>query len=259
MAEKKTLMEEIQQVIKELGEQNKKLAREHEKTESAQQKTEAALQELTEEGKKTEAALQELTQEGKKTEAALQDLTQEGKKTKAALQDLKENIRDFKEHVEEQGKKLSLSVDHINWRWGHFMENLAEKDLLKLLCGRGIRVDKILPHLMALDDDGYTRKAEYDLVAHNGEEIVVVEVKTTLFKRDIKDFVAKLGRFRGYFPRWKEYKIYGAMIYMGEAREETDKAVPYAESAGLLLVRCPKGSSGMAKIINPAEFVPRPF
>ena len=224
MAEKKNLMEEIQQIIVELG--------------KAQQKTEAAQQ-------KTEAAQQ-------KTEAAQQ-------KTEAALQDLKEHIRDFKLHVEEQGKKLSLSVDHINWRWGQFMENLAEKDLLELLCERSIRVDKILPNLLALDDDGYTRKAEYDLVAHNGEEIVVVEVKTTLFKIDIDAFISKLGRFRSYFPRWKNYKVYGAMIYMGEARNEIDKAVPYAESEGLLLIRCPKGSTGMAKIVNLVGFVPRLF
>ena len=231
MAEKKTLMEEIQQIIKGM-------AREHEKTE-------AAIRELTQEHEKTEAAIRELTREGKKTEAAQQ-------KTEAALQD-------FKEHVKDQGKKLSLSVDHINWRWGHFMENLAERDLLELLCGWGIAVDKILSRLLALDDDGYTRKAEYDLVAHNGEEVVVVEVKTTLFVRDIEAFVAKLGRFRGYFPKWKNYKVYGAMIYMGEAREEIHKAVPYAVSEGLLLIRCPKGSSGMAKIVNPAEFVPRLF
>ena len=203
--------------------------------------------------------IKELAQENKKTEAAIRELTQEGKKTEAAQQKTEAALQAFKEHVEEQGKELRRSIGHINGRWGQFMENLAEKDLLELLCGRGIRVDKILPHLMALDDDGYTRKAEYDLVVHNGEEIVVVEVKTSLFARDVEAFVAKLGRFRGYFPRWKEYKIYGAMIYMGEAREEIDRAVPYGVGEGLLLIRCPKGSAGMAKIVNPAEFVPRSF
>ena len=137
-----------------------------------------------------------VAEEQKKTEAAIKELVAEGKKTEAALQD-------FKEYVKEHGKKLSLSVDHINWRWGYFMENLAEKDLLALLCDRGIQVDKILSHFLAIDEDGHTRKAEYDVVAHNGEEIVVVEVKTTLFGKDIDAFATKLGQFRSYFPDGK--------------------------------------------------------
>ena len=201
----------------------------------------ASIRELAEEGKKTEAAQQKTEAAQQKTEAAQQ-------KTEAAMQDLKEHM-----------KELKRSIGHINDRWGQFMENLSEKDLLALLCDRGIRVDKILPHLLALKNDGYTRKAEYDLVAHNGEEIVVVEVKTTLFRKDIDRFLVKLGQFRNYFSDWKDYKIYGAMIYMGEAREEIGKAVPHAMEKGLLLIRCPEGEAGMAKIVNPAEFAPRSF
>ena len=217
------------------------------------------LEELREMMAAATASIRELAVENKKTEAAIKELVAEGKKTEAAQQKTEAALQDFKEYVEEQGKKLSLSVDHINWRWGYFMENLAEKDLLALLCDRGIRVDKILSHFLAMDEDGHSRKAEYDVVAHNGEEIVVVEIKTTLFGKDIDAFLAKLGQFRDYFPRWKDHRIYGAMVYMGEAREEIGVAVPHAMDKGLLLIRCPEGEGGMAKIVNPAEFTPKLF
>ena len=190
---------------------------------------------------------------------SIRELAEEGKKTEAAQQKTEAALQEFKESVDKQCRELSRSVRNINTRWGQFMENLAEKDLPVLLRERGIQVDKILPHLLALKNDGYTRKAEYDLVAHNGEEIVVVEVKTTLFRKDIDRFLVKLGQFRNYFSDWKDYKIYGAMIYMGEAREEIGKAVPHAMEKGLLLIRCPEGEAGMAKIVNPEGFTPQIF
>ena len=82
------------------------------------------------------------------------------RQTEAAQQKTEEAFQDLKVHM----KELSRSVRHINDRWGQFMENPAERDLLNLLRERGIRVDKILSGLLALEDDGHTRKAEYDLV-----------------------------------------------------------------------------------------------
>ena len=251
MAEK-NIMVEIQQVIKDLGEAQQK-------TEEAQQKTQAVLQEVAGEQKKTEAAQQKTEEAQQKTQAVLQEVAGEQKKTETALQELKQEMANFKQHVEKQGRDLHRSIGHINGRWGQFMENLAEGDLLDLLRGQDIGVDKVLPNLLALEDDGHTRKAEYDLVAHNGEEVVVVEVKTTLFEREIDIFIDKLKQFRSYFPAWKKYKVYGAVIFMGEARDEIGSAAQYASKEGLLLVRCPKGAAGMAEIVNPKGFAPKLF
>ena len=203
--------------------------------------------------------IKELGEAQQKTEAAQQKTEAAQQKTEAALQELKQEMANFKQHVEKQGRDLHRSIGHINGRWGQFMENLAEGDLLDLLRRQDIRVDKILPNLLALEDDGHTRKAEYDLVAHNGEEVVVVEVKTTLFESEMDIFIDKLKQFRRYFPAWKKYKVYGAVIFMGEARDEIGSAAQYASEEGLLLVRCPKGASGMAEIVNPKGFAPKLF
>ena len=80
-----------------------------------------------------------------------------------------------------------------------------------------------------------------------------------MFRKDIDTFLVKLGCFRGYFPRWKDYRIYGGMVYMGEARNETGKVAGYALEKGLWLIRCPEGATGMAKMVNPEEFNPQLF
>ena len=49
----------------------------------------------------------------------------------------------------------------------------------------------------------------------NGEEIVVVEVKTNLKNKDVRDFVAKLKKVKTtYLPEYKDKKIYGAVAYL---------------------------------------------
>ena len=46
---------------------------------------------------------------------------------------------------------------------------------------------------------------------------------------------------------------------LGEARDEVGSAAGYASKKGLLLIRCPKGSAGMAEVVNPKGFAPKLF
>ena len=147
----------------------------------------------------------------------------------------------------------------FNDRWGQFMENLVEGDMLKLMRGKGIDVKEVHSHVLALKGDGHTRLAEYDLVAYNGDELVVAEVKTTLFGKDVVDFIAKLKKFKEYFPYYKRHKIYGAVAYMGEAREEKGKVARQAGEQGLFVIKSPEGSPGLAVVTNAEGFLPREF
>ena len=55
---------------------------------------------------------------------------------------------------------------------------------------------------------------EFDILAENGEEVVVVEVKTTLRAEDVTQFLEKLGKFTEYAPGYRGKKIYGAVAYI---------------------------------------------
>ena len=96
------------------------------------------------------------------------------------------------------------------------------------------------------------RHYEFDILAVNGEEVVVVEVKTTLKPEDVTHFLTKLERFTGWVRRYKGNRILGAVAYL-----KADSSVTmYAERQGLYVIRA-TGSS--ATITNQPGFEPRVF
>ena len=212
MAEKITLMEEIQQVIKELGEESKK-------TEAAQQKTEAALQGLSEESKKTEAALQDLKQ-------FAEDMSADNKRRVDKLEKL------------------------FTGEWGKLVESLVKGGVVKMFNERNILINDIAREReKRVGDTTY----EFDIIAVDGDEMVVVEVKSTLDLEDLDNFIDKMKLFRSIFGEYKDKKkIHGAVAYLKENRGAAKRAM----SEGLWVIRATGDSSSM---INPENFAPKFF
>ncbi len=57
------------------------------------------------------------------------------------------------------------------------MESLVEGDLIRLFQERGIDVHETSPRRKGTQNG---EQFEFDIIAHNGNEIIIVEVKTTL-------------------------------------------------------------------------------
>ena len=93
---------------------------------------------------------------------------------------------------------------------------------------------------------------ELDIVAINGKEVVLVEVKTTLKVKDIEHFAKKLKVFTTWRPEYKGKKVYGAVAYL----RTDENSAKYAEKQGLFVIRA-TGSS--ASIINKKDFKPKTF
>jgi len=55
---------------------------------------------------------------------------------------------------------------------------------------------------------------EFDIIAHNGQEIVLVEVKTTLRVGQVEAFVECLKKTKGYMPEYEACRILGAIAYL---------------------------------------------
>ena len=156
---------------------------------------------------------------------------------------MKENDRRFYKRM----KKLE---GLFTGQWGKLMESLVEGDLVALLQARGVKVEAIYPGGARGRRNG--EHYQFDILAGNGEEMVVVEVKTTLKVDDVKHFLAKLERFTVYRPVYKGKQVFGAVAYL-RAEQESDV---YAQRQGLFVIRA-TGSS--ASIINKADFTPRVF
>ena len=161
------------------------------------------------------------------------------------------------DRITEKQEKATKEIDQrlkelaglFTSQWGALMESLVEGDLVPLLQGRGITVQSTHTRMHGRRNGEHY---EFDILAGNGEEIVVVEVKTTLRAEDVAHFLRKLGKFTEYEPVYQGKKVYGAVAYL-----KTDASVVvHAERQGLFVIRA-TGSS--ASIINAADFKPRAF
>ena len=172
-------------------------------------------------------------------------------------------LRKAQQRTEEGLQKLTKNLDRasgeFNRKWGQFLENLVKDDLVKLLGERNIKVARVQPRLVFCDSNG-REIGEFDLVAINGEEIVAVEVKTTLTKEKVEKFIAQLKMFKKYFPEYANKVIYGAVAFLGEPESQDARgAAKYSEENGLFVIMSPGGSSNVTAMSNAKDFKPKAF
>ena len=196
------------------------------------------LRQLSESQQETDRRMQETDRRMQETDQLLKRHAQEAdRRAKEADQRAKEADRRFR------------GLDELfNGQWGKLMEALVEGDLIELLKARGIEVEHTLTNVRHRGE----RSWEFDIIAVNGAEVVVVEVKTTLKVRQVDHFVGRMQEFTDLMPRYRGSTVYGAVAYL-KADEGSDG---YAERLGLYVIRA-TGSS--ASITNPPDFRPRTF
>jgi len=147
----------------------------------------------------------------------------------------------------ETDKKLNKLERLFTSQWGKLVESLVEGDVITILNQRGIDVtDTIKRRSGRRDGVDY----EFDIIAINGTEIVIVEVKTTLRPEDIRDFVDKLKQAKKWMPEYSEKKVYGAVAFISEDAG----TAAMAEKNGLFVIRATGDS---ARIVNGNTFIPK--
>ena len=147
-------------------------------------------------------------------------------------------------------KRMNKLDELFTGQWGKLMEALVEGELAALLNQRNIPVEGLASEHKRKDSDG--EDYEIDLVAINGDTVVAVEVKTTLWLNEVRNFLEKLPRFTDAFHEYRGRQIIGAVAYL-KANEGSDT---YAAKQGLYVIRAVGNG---ATIINPADFKPRIF
>jgi len=134
-------------------------------------------------------------------------------------------------------------------QWGKLVESLVEGDLIKLLKEREIQVESIVPRRKG-NKNG--QNYEFDLIAINGNEMVIVEVKTTLRPDDIDEFNKKLWNAKTFMPEYDNKIIYGAVAFI-TADGSSDRM---AQNKGFFVIKATGSSSS---IVNEPGFKPKPF
>ena len=205
-----------------------------------------AQKEREESNKKFDARMEKLQrmqeESSKKHDAEMAEIRQLSKQNEIGLAELRQlsKVRD---------KALTRLETLFVGQWGKLMESLVKGDLIKLLQEREIEVNRF--HTETTADKRRTRY-QFDIIAINGAEMVVVEVKTTLNQEEAEYFVGKLKKFKELFPEYKDKTIYGAVAYL----KVNQSADIWSQKKGLFVIRA-TGSS--ASIVNTGSFKPKPF
>ena len=162
---------------------------------------------------------------------------------------LEKMIEENKLSAEEN--KLHLKQIDSRWgnEWGKLVEALIEGNFIDLLNKKGIKVKKANPNYKGRLHD---EEKEFDIVATNGKEIVVVETKSTLTKSKVNKFLKVLGLFKEYCPEFGALTVYGGMACLKGSPE----VLSYAEKHGLLVL---KVSGHNAVLTNKSSFKAKVF
>lgn len=163
------------------------------------------------------------------------------------FQETDKKFQETDQKFKETDKKLNKLERLFVSQWGKLVESLVEGDIISILNQRGIEVtDTIKRRSGRRDGVDY----EFDIIAINGTEIVIVEVKTTLIPEDIRDFLNKLKCAKTWMPEYSDKRVFGAVAFISE---DAGTAV-MAEKNGLFVIRATGDS---ASIVNNDNFVPK--
>jgi hypothetical protein len=157
----------------------------------------------------------------------------------------KETDRQFKETDE----KIKKRHDLFEGQWSKLIEKLNEGDLVRILKERNVNVNETFTRLKK---NYQGSQFEIDIIAANDEEVVAVEVKTSLKIKKVNHFLSKLKIFKEVFPIYKNYRLFGAVGFI----KDDEQSAIYAEKRGLFVI---KGTGKSSSIVNEQDFIPKVY
>ncbi len=171
------------------------------------------------------------------------------KETDKMFKETEQRFQDTDKQFKETDKRIKSLYELFTSQWGKLIESLVEGDLIKLLNQRGIMVHETYERVHGCYNG---TNYEFDIIAENGEEVVVTEVKTTLRVKDVEDFLDRLDNIKIWRQKYASHIIYGAMAFL---RADGSSEV-MAQHKGLFVI---KATGSSASIINPLDFKPRKY
>ncbi|MEM7531134.1 MAG: hypothetical protein AAF639_03070 [Chloroflexota bacterium] len=161
-----------------------------------------------------------------------------------------EQMKETDRRMKESERRLRKLEGRYGNEWGDLVEALVAPGAVKLFRERGIDVTR---NARNLESERNGDHMELDLVLQNGEEMVIVEIKSKLKSRDVDDFLEDLSRLYTFFPDYQQYNVFGAVAGL-----HVDKsAARYAYRKGLFVVAVT--GDDMVSILNDDKFRPRDF
>jgi len=163
--------------------------------------------------------------------------------------------REFQEFWE-QSKETNRKIDKLAKMYGGASEN--SREMAEEFFKRGLEARDAIFGIAYEKVDRFERRTkklqgEYDIVLHNGEYTIVIEVKYKLHPKDVDDFInRKLANFKTLFDEYASKKIIGAVAAMSIPKSSYEAA----KENGLLIL---SQSGENITVMNPKDFEWREF
>ena len=168
---------------------------------------------------------------------------------------LKRELAAISKEADQRSAEADKRMDKLDklftGEWGKLVECLVKGKAVELFRDWGV---EITGH--AKDRSG-TRNGEmfeFDIILMNGEDVVVVEVKSTLDSEKADHFLGKMGRFTEFMPEYAGRRIFGAVAFL-KVNEGMEVA---CQRKGLFVI---KAVGDGAVLLNKAKgkFTPKEF
>ncbi len=230
-----SVSDEIWGIIKETQKNLKEVSASHKEFRTSHKEARREMQEIRASQKETDRYIKNISAE---LRASQQEL-------RTSQQELRTSQQETDKQMKETDKKINAIIGDFGNRWGKLGENLVKGSLVQRLKERGIEVERVIANAK-------NSETEFDIIAVNGKEVVVVEVKATLDPADVREFTEDIKNFKVWWPEFKNKTIYGAMAFLIKANRQ---ASSLAEKQGFFVIE----ATGDVIIQNKKDFKPKIF
>ena len=128
---------------------------------------------------------------------------------------LTEQSQETDRRFQETDKRIKEAFNLFEGQWGKLMESLVEGDLVRILRDRGVDVTDTQTRRKG-NKNG--KSFEFDIIANDNTEIVVVEVKTTLRAKHVKAFLNKMDQVKELLPEYRDYRVMGGRLICAQKK-----------------------------------------
>ena len=206
---------------------------------------------LSESQVKTDEQIKELRESQAKTDEQIARTHEEIRELRESQAKTDEQIMELKSFLDEVGRRLDKvgeQLGDLGIVQGEVAEDLFYRNLKSLFKKRDMLFREVKRNVRRKG------KGEYDIVASNGKEVLVIEVKNKLTRRLVDEFIRrKLPRFKELFPEYKDKMLLGGVGAL-VVKEDVGR---YAEKAGLFVLT--QTDEGGAALVNKDRFRPKVF
>nr|VFJ50792.1 MAG: hypothetical protein BECKFW1821A_GA0114235_102836 [Candidatus Kentron sp. FW]VFJ52821.1 MAG: hypothetical protein BECKFW1821B_GA0114236_101315 [Candidatus Kentron sp. FW] len=172
------------------------------------------------------------------------------KETDRIVRETAKQMRETDRKMKETDRRLKKAEDLFTSQWGRLVESLVDGALVPLFQDHPEYKMSVQRTIRRVKGSYEGHSYEFDILVVDGEELVIVEVKTTLRTDDVVKFLGKLDKCKLWMPEYASKKVYGAMAFL-QANASADAM---AENKKLFVIRATGDS---AAIVNRKGFQAR--